>query len=159
MDDQKEILVMGIGNILFKDEGIGIRIAEKLMDMALPSDVEVLDGGILVTGFYPLMAGRKKVVILTAMKAGSAPGTIYRLVDDDIPGKRKGYFRTIQEMEFTNDLQDARLAGTKPGEIVFIGVEPADLGEDGEQVEMRLSPVIEKKIPEIIEAVIREIKG
>lgn len=158
MDNQKEILIMGIGNILFKDEGIGIRVTQKLMEMTLPPDVEVLDGGIMVTGFYALMAGRKKVIILTAMKAGGAPGTIYRLLNDDIPGKRKGYFRTIQEMEFTNDLQDARLAGTKPEELVFIGIEPADLGEIGEQVEMRLSPVIEKKIPEIIEAVMKEIR-
>lgn len=157
MDNQKEILVMGIGNILFKDEGVGIRVVQKLLDMTLPPDVEVLDGGILVTGFYALMSGRKKAVILTAMKAGGPPGTIYRLVDDDIPAKRKGYFRTIQEIEFTNDLEDARLAGTKPDQLVFIGVEPADIGKDGEQVEMRLSPAMEKKIPEIIEAVMKEI--
>jgi hydrogenase maturation protease len=157
MDNQKKILVMGIGNLLFKDEGIGIHVVRKLMNMTLPSDVEVLDGGILVTGFYALMAERKKAIIIDAMKAGGPPGTIYRFVDSDIPEKRKGYFRTIQEMEFTNDLENARFAGTKPEEVVFIGIEPEDMGEKSQKLEIGLSPIIEGKIPEIIEMIMREI--
>ena len=158
MDNQKKILVMGIGNLLFKDEGIGIHVAQKLMNMSLPSDVEVLDGGMLVTGFYALMAGRRKAIIIDAMKAGCPPGTIYRFVGSDIPEKRKGYFRTTQELEFTKDLEDARFAGTSPEEIVFIGIEPEDMGEKSQKLEIGLSPIIEEKIPEIIEMVMEELK-
>lgn len=157
MANQKKILVMGIGNILFKDDGIGIHVVQRLMDMSLPPDVEVVDGGIQVTGFVNFISRRKKAIIVTAMKAGGPPGTIYRFSEQDMKEKRKGFSRTAQEMELTRDLEDATFGGMKPDETVFIGIEPQDMGEEGQKLEMGLSPAVEKKIPEIIDMVMREI--
>jgi hydrogenase maturation protease len=157
-ENTKPILVLGIGNFLFKDGGVGVHIARKMMGMKLPSDVDVIDGGLREVGFVPLTEGKKKVVIVTSMKAGGTPGTIYRLLDRDYQEKTRGFFRTVEESKVILDLEAAHIMGTYPEEVIFIGVEPLDIGDLGEmQLDSTLTPVIEGKIPEIIEAVMREI--
>jgi hydrogenase maturation protease len=157
MEDRKNILVMGIGNILFKDEGIGIHVIEKLQTMDLPSDVELVDGGMASNVFLYLIEKREKVILIDAMKAGGSPGTIYRLAEKEFLEARKGW-RTTQESEFEDAYRTATLTKTEPGEFVVIGIEPEETGEDTHKCEIGLSPSLETKIPEIIEMVMTEIK-
>jgi hydrogenase maturation protease len=158
MDVKKKILILGIGNLLLKDEGIGIHVVERLKSMSLPSDVEVIDGGTLSSSFLYLIEGRKKVIVLNSMKGNGPPGTIYRFTDEDIEDKRKGYYRTIQELEFMDAFRQSRFMGTQPDKVIFIGIEPEDTGEKNLMLETSLSPTIEKKIPIIIEMVMEEIE-
>ena len=158
MEEQKPILVLGIGNFLFKDGGVGVHIARKMMGMDLPPSVEVVDGGLRATGFIPLTEGKKKVIIITSMKAGGTPGTIYRLSDRDYEEKTRGVVRPVEESKIILDLEAAYMMGKYPDEVIFIGVEPEDIGDLGAmQLDSELTPVIEGKIPEIIEAVMKEI--
>ena len=158
-ENKKPILVLGIGNFLFKDGGVGVHVARKMMGMNLPPAVEVVDGGIRATGFIPLTEGKKKVVIVMSMKAGGVPGTIYRLYDREVEEKTRGYFRTVEESKIMLDLEAAYMMGKYPEEVIFIGVEPEDIGDLGDMnLDSTLTPVIEGKIPEIIEAVMMEIK-
>jgi len=157
MEDQKRILILGIGNLLFKDEGIGIHVVNRLKDMTMPPYVEVIDGGTLSSYFIEIVGGRKKIIVIDAIKADGLPGTIYRLTDKDIENKRKGYYRTVFEQEFIDAWKTTYLLGTQPEEVVYIGVEPEDTGEKSLMLEIGLSPTIEKRIPEIIEMVMREI--
>ena len=111
MEDQKRILILGIGNLLLKDEGIGIHVVNRLKDMALPPYVEVIDGGTLSTYFIEIIGGREKIIVIDAIKADGLPGTIYRLTDKDIENKRKGYFRTVFEQEFIDSLKTTYILG------------------------------------------------
>jgi hydrogenase maturation protease len=155
---KKPILVLGIGNFLFKDGGVGVHVARKMMDMNLPPDVEVIDGGLREVGFIPLTEGKKKVVIVTSMKAGGTPGTIYRLFDKDYEEKTRGFFRSVEESKFILDLEAAYMMGKYPEEVVFIGIEPKDIGDHPPvNLDSTLTPIIEAKIPEIIETVMKEI--
>ncbi|MEW6002725.1 MAG: hydrogenase maturation protease [Nitrospirota bacterium] len=159
MDDRKRILILGIGNLLFKDEGVGIHVVEKMKTMDLPPDVEVVDGGTASTVFTYLIEKREKVIVIDAMKAGGIPGTVYRLSQKDFLEKRKGFPRTTQETEFEDALRTAILIKTNPEEIIFIGVEPEDMGEKDMKLKIELSPTLQKKIPEIIEMIMREINS
>ena len=158
MENQKRILILGIGNLLCKDEGFGIHIVNRLKDMALPPYVEVVDGGTLSSHFIEIVGGRKKIIVIDAIKADGLPGTIYRLTDKDIENKRKGYFRTVFEQEFIDAWKTTYFLRTQPEEVVYIGVEPEDTGEKSLMLEIGLSPTIEKRIPEIIEMVMKEIE-
>ena len=160
-ENKKPILVLGIGNFLFKDGGVGVHVARKMMGMKLPPDVQVIDGGLREVGFIPLTEGnKKKVIIVTSMKAGGTPGTIYRVSDRDVEEKTKGYYRTVEESKIILDLEAAYLMGKYPDKVIFIGVEPEDIGDLGDmQLDSTLTPVIEGKIPEIIEAVMKEIRN
>ena len=151
MVKKKDILVLGIGNTMLKDEGIGVRVAEKMMEMSLPPEVEVMDGGIKGLDLLYYIEGRKKVIVVDAVKAGAPPGTLFRFTDNDIAAK-KGVMRSAHGIDFSDVIAVARFTGTKPDEVIFLGVEPYDLS-----VSMELSPKIEEMIPILINLVMKEI--
>jgi hydrogenase maturation protease len=154
----KPVLVLGIGNFLFRDGGVGVHVARRMMGMKLPPDVEVVDGGLREVGFVPLSEGKKKVIIVTSMKAGGTPGTTYRLNEADYIKKTSGFFRTVEESKIILDLEAAHMLGKYPDEVVFIGMEPEDIGDLGDMnLDSTLTPTIDAKIPEIIQMVMKEI--
>ena len=151
MVKKKDILVLGIGNTMLRDEGIGVRVAEKMMKMSLPPEVEVMDGGIKGLDLLYFIEGRKKVIVVDAVKAGAPPGTLFRFTDNDLAAK-KGTLRSAHGIDFSDVIAVARFTGTKPAEVIFLGIEPEDLS-----VSMELSPKIEEMIPILINLVTKEI--
>jgi hydrogenase maturation protease len=151
MEEQKKILILGIGNILLKDEGIGVHVAQTMEGMSLPHDVEVMDGGTMGIDLLYYIEGREKVVVIDAIRAGDKPGTIYRFTDKNL-AQKKDLLRTAHGIDITDAINTARLLGTKPDKIIFIGVEPEDISEG-----LELTPTIQQRIPKIIELVIKEI--
>ena len=147
----KQILILGIGNVLLKDEGVGIRVAEKMKQMSLPADVEVIDGGVGGLNLQYCVEGRKKVIVVDAVKAGAPPGTLFRFTDKDLAAK-KGVMRSAHGIDFSDVVSIVNFLGTRPDEIVFIGIEPESLDAG-----MELSPNIEKMVPVLINLVMKEI--
>lgn len=153
MNHVKKILVLGIGNILLKDEGIGVRVAERLKKMKLPPDVEVIDGGTGGLNLVYCIEGRKKVIVVDAVKAEAPPGTLFRFTDKDL-GAKKGVMRSAHGIDFTDVVSVSNFFDTKPEEIVFLGVEPEDLSAG-----LELSPKMEEILPVLIGLVMKEIRG
>jgi hydrogenase maturation protease len=153
MSPQRKILILGIGNVLLKDEGIGVRVAEKMMQMSLPSHVEVLDGGVKGLDLLYFIDGREKVIVVDTVKAGAPPGTLFRFTDKDLAAK-KGTLRSAHGIDFSDVISIADFMGIKPPEIVFLGIEPESL-----DASMELSPLIEKNIPVLINLVLKEIES
>jgi hydrogenase maturation protease len=151
MNNLKKILILGIGNILLKDEGVGVRVAETMMKMELPPDVEVMEGGVKGLDLIDYIEGRDKVVVVDAVKTGSPPGTLFRFTDKDLAAK-KGIMRSAHGIDFSDVVAVSGFLGSKPEEIIFLGVEPADLGAG-----MELTPEIEKMVPVLINLVMKEI--
>ncbi len=118
---KKKILVLGIGNIILKDEGVGVRVAEEMQRMSLPPDVEVLDGGIKGLDLLYFIEDREKVIVVDAVKAGAPPGTLFRFTDKDL--RLKGLLRSAHGIDFSDVIAIAAFMGKKP-EIVFLGIEP-----------------------------------
>jgi hydrogenase maturation protease len=150
---RKPILVLGIGNILLRDEGVGVRVAEKMKEMTLPPEVEVIDGGTGGLDMLYHIEGRKKVIVVDAVKAGAPPGTLFRFTDKDLAAK-KGTLRSAHGIDFSDVIAAARFLGTKPPAIVFIGIEPQEL-----TASMELSPPMQEKVPILINLVMKEIRG
>jgi hydrogenase maturation protease len=153
MEDQKKILILGIGNLILKDEGAGVHVIERLKDMALPSDVEVIDGGTMGIDLLYYIEGRKKVIVIDAVNTDGPAGTIYRFTDKDLEDKKE-CLRSAHDIDFTDVLKTADLLGKKPDEVIFIGIKPEDISEG-----IGLSPSIEGRIPQIIELVLKEISS
>jgi len=153
MENKKSILILGIGNLLLKDEGVGVHIVNRIKEMPLPPDVEVMDGGTMGIDLLYYIEGREKVVVIDTAKAGDPPGTVYRFTDNELAVKKE-FLRSAHGIDFSDVVRTARMLGTKPDEIIFIGVEPEDMSEG-----LELSPLIEKRIPFIIKLVMKEIKG
>jgi hydrogenase maturation protease len=149
--DPKPILILGIGNILLKDEGVGVHSAKKMMEMDLPPDIEVMDGGTMGLNLLFHIEGRKKVIVIDTVLVGDPPGTIYRFTDESLVDN-KPMLRTAHGIDFTDVIKTSKMLGTKPEEIVFIGIEPESLDEG-----LEMTPTIEKRVPVLIKMVMKEL--
>ena len=152
MSEKKPILVLGVGNILLTDEGVGVHVVRRLQEMELPSHVEVLDGGTAGFDLLDDIEGRKKVIVVDTVKGENPPGTLYRMTTDDIEEAPKSRL-SLHDIDMTDLLKLADLFQIAKPEVVIIGIEPKDM--DSASVE--LSPEIEAQVPKLIELVMKEI--
>lgn len=146
----KDILIIGVGNILLGDEGVGVYIIRKLKNLDLPDRVELMDVGVATFSLFPYISGRKKIIIIDAVKSGGKAGSIYRFPADEIE-RGKGEFFSLHQLGIGDILNFFQLEKV-PGEIIVIGVEPGKI-----KWGMELSPCIKEKIPQIINFVLKEI--
>ena len=147
------VLILGVGNILLSDEGLGVRAVKELQKVALPAGVELLDGGTLSTDLLDYIAGREKVVIIDAMRGGCPPGSVYRLCPDDIVGQPEHCF-SLHQIGLLDTLASGQLLGLLPEEVIIFGVEPAKLGPG-----LELSPEVTQAMPELVRLVRAEVAG
>jgi hydrogenase maturation protease len=150
--DLPRVVVIGVGNLLMRDEGIGIHAVQALQAIDLPPDVQLIDGGTSPDLIAYTRAG-DKIIIIDAAKAGGEPGAIYRFKPEDILAE-KPFLYSAHEMGVIEALNLMTFSGDKPGEAVIIGVEPAiiDWG-------MELSPVLKKAIPRLLKVILQEINA
>ncbi len=156
--DKKPVLVLGIGNLLFRDDGVGLHVVERLKTMSLPSNVEIIEGGIAAFDIVYMIENRKKVIVIDAIKAEGEPGMIYRFTGDDFIEKRKNALKSPAEAEFADYYNTTCIMGTAPEELIVIGIEPFDTGDKDGKLKIELSPVLQSKLPDIIEMVLKEIR-
>ncbi len=120
------ILILGIGNILLRDEGVGVRVIEAMGDMTLPPEVELVDGGTAGADLLDVIADRRKVIVIDAMNADVEPGTILRLGVEDLAAPASPDV-SLHEIGLLESLSMARHLGCAPQEVVIFGVRPAEV--------------------------------
>ena len=150
---EKEVLILGIGNILLKDDGIGVYIVDELKKRNLPEKVELFDGG--TGGFHliPFIEGKKKLIIIDAIVTEDEPGTIYRLNLDDVVYRKKAGF-SLHEAGIIEALRSASLSGAIP-EAIVIGIRPKDFKSFGTEI----TPEVKAAFPRVIELVMKEVSA
>ena len=84
MITDKDILILGIGNILLKDEGVGVHVVRRMKEMSFPKNVELLDGGTAGFDLVDFIGGYRKLIVIDAVNGGERPGTIYRLTEENL---------------------------------------------------------------------------
>jgi len=144
-----KILIVGIGNLLCRDEGIGVHVIQEMKDMKLPDHIDLLDMGTSTMDLISYLEGVKKLIVIDAMKAGGTPGTIYKCRPEDLLPEEEGPI-SLHEIGLLESLNMALKMGIKI-DTVIIGVEPKVLDWG-----MELSDEVKSKIPTIIEAVLKE---
>lgn len=152
MKEYPDVLVLGVGNILLGDEGIGVHVVGELEKEKLPGNVELMDAGTALFSIVHLLKKRKKVIVIDAAKGGEEPGTIYRILPSQIKNEHNKIL-SMHEMGLRECLATLRYEGV-PQDVVIIGVEP-DLIDWGVQ----LSPRLQQKLPEIVRVVLSEISN
>jgi len=131
MEPRCEVLVLGIGNLLWADEGFGVRAVEALhAAYAFPAGVTLHDGGTLGLMLYEPVACARRVLVFDAIDFGLAPGTLRVLRDAEVPawGRTK---LSPHQTSFNDVLALAQLNGRTPDAIVAIGVQPVELNDFG----------------------------
>lgn len=142
------VLVLGIGNLLWADEGFGVRAVEELnRRFEFPDHVRLLDGG--TQGIYLVQHIREAriLVVFDAVDYGLAPGTLKRVLGDDVPrflGLRKV---SLHQTGFQEVLAMAEMMGDKPEHMLLVGVQPQQLEDFGGS----LTPVVKEALEPALE--------
>ncbi|MGB7540171.1 MAG: HyaD/HybD family hydrogenase maturation endopeptidase [Anaerolineales bacterium] len=142
----KAVTILGVGNLLRTDEGVGVHAVRALAgrhreDMP---DADFLDGGTLGLNLLSYIEEAKSLLILDAVDRGAPPGSVIELDGDSIP-QYAGIKLSEHQVTFQEVLGLARIRGRFPPRMMLIGMQPADLGTGD-----RLSPVAAAALPEML---------
>jgi hydrogenase maturation protease len=142
--------VLGMGNVLLRDEGIGCHVVHALEEIPLP-DVEIIDGG-TCAGIIPPLEATDKLIIVDAVKGGGMPGQIYRFHLEDIALEPKP-FLSLHDMSLVDDLMSMQ-PWHNISEAVIIGIEPREIDWG-----LGLSPELQAEMPQIIDVILAELNN
>jgi hydrogenase maturation protease len=146
------ILILGVGNLLLSDEGVGVHVAQRMMHMDLPPEVHVVEGGTDGFGLVSVILEADRMILIDAVKGGGQPGSIYRFDIDDCPPYPDFFKTSVHQISILEVINLSSLIGSTP-RTTIIGVEPYCL-----DMSMELSPQIEAKVPAIIRLIQEEIE-
>lgn len=149
MDD---VLVIGVGNVFRRDDGVGPAVAQRLRKMALPG-VRVLERSGEGTSLMTAWEGAADVFLVDAAWSAASPGTIHRLnpVEEPIPAQ---FFNSFSSHAFgvAEAIEMARLMEQMPPRMVVFGIEGRSF-ENG----LDLSPEVEQAADEVVDSILKEI--
>jgi hydrogenase maturation protease len=146
------VVVIGLGNPLMGDDGVGIAALERLRArFVLPAGIELVDGGTWGLNLLPVIEDADGVILIDAIDTGAPPGTLVRLEHASLPR----YLATKispHQVDLRDVLGLAELRGTLPSDTVAIGVQPQNI-ELGDP----LSPMVARKLDMIVAAVLEDL--
>jgi hydrogenase maturation protease len=153
-DNDTRILILGVGNILFTDEGFGVRVAEELEQKYQFSDnVTVLDGGTLGLKLMgPIMESDYLIIVDIVLNDGE-PGEVFRLLGEDL-NKACAFKNSLHQTDLLDTLAQCSIIGHVPGKVVLFGIEPVNYKD----MSAALSPELEARLPEMEALVLREVE-
>ncbi len=147
-----KIVVLGIGNVLLSDEGVGVHAVKALLQRYdLSAGVEVVDGGTTCMELLPELEGAEYLIVVDAIRIGRPPGSIVRLEGDQVPA----FFKTKlspHHVGLSDILAALAFKGSVPSHVGLIGVQPVTLS-----LGMELSPEVKARLDEVVGLVVAEL--
>lgn len=148
LPQESNVLILGIGNLLWADEGFGVRAVEELhRRYSFPENVVLMDGG--TQGIYLVQHVRDAdiLIVFDAVDYGLPPGTMKRVEGDEVPKFLGAKKISLHQTGFQEVLAMAEMMGEPPEELLLIGVQPVELDDFGgslrPDVEAQISPAID----------------
>src|SRR5574340_915624 len=150
-----ELLVLGIGNILWADEGFGVRCVEALnAAWQFDAEVTVLDGGTQGLYLLPYLEDARRLIVFDAVDYGRQPGEMVIARDDEVPRFMGAKKMSLHQTGFQEVIACASLAGWLPESMVLIGVQPKQLEDFGGS----LRDEVKQQIPRAIEVALLQMR-
>jgi hydrogenase maturation protease len=147
-----QITILGVGNILLSDEGVGVRVVEHLdQRYQFPDNVQILDGGVLGVRLMGVIGGTDILIVVDAVKNQQPPGTLYRLADEQVP-RRVLAKQSMHQLDLPEVLALCSAIDKNPHTVV-VGVEPEDITS----MNVELTPTIAAKVDDLVEMVLTEL--
>lgn len=146
---RKKTLVLGIGNLLLADEGVGVHVARALIDAGYSAEVTVLDVGTAILDALPAIEEADRIIVVDAVKADKIPGTIYRMPFDEF--ERPECIASMHGFDLSRVLALTRRS--RPPEVLVIGIEPAQI-----EWSLDLSPEVAEQLPVLLGVIQRELE-
>ena len=146
------VVVLGVGNLLLRDEGAGVHLIQKLRETEIGEGVELVDGGTSLLDFLLQMEDISKLIIVDAIKLGGKPGTTYKICVDDSFLKAERGITSLHQLGVVETLAIAREMGKLPPTVI-IGIEPKEIGYG-----LELSPEVEREMGKMANLILDEVR-
>jgi hydrogenase maturation protease len=145
-------MILGVGCILFRDEGFGVRVIQRLNEeYEFPNNVSIEDGGVLGIHLLGVISEADHLIVVDAIRNNGSPGDIYRLEGNAIPDRIRAK-NSLHQIDFLEALTLCQALDKVP-QTVIVGVEP----EDMETLGIELTPLIQNRVDDMIQMVLAEL--
>lgn len=145
------ILVMAVGNLLRGDDGFALAVLEELEKLDLPESVELFDAGTSAIDLMDIFNGRRKLIVLDAVRGGQAPGTLYRFSPEEVESGALP-MNSLHQVGLLETLKLGELVDCKPASTVVIGVQP-----EATALGIGLSVPVQQAVAKALRLVLAEI--
>lgn len=150
----ERIVVLGIGNVLWADEGFGVRCVEALQARwTFGPNVELVDGGTQGLYLIPQVHAARRLLILDAVDWGLAPGTLKLVADDEVPRFLGAKKMSLHQTGFQEVLALAELTGTYPESVLLIGCQPEELADFGGSLRPCVKTALQTALPLAVQCI------
>jgi len=151
---KNEVTILGIGNVILRDEGFGVRVAEYLdKHYEFPESVQIVDGGTLGIELTQYVTGTEKLLVIDSINGGAEPGTTFRFHNDDVMEHFQDKL-SAHEVGIQDVLGLLTVTGHKIPDVVVIGAQPYDV-----EAGVELSDGMMKLLPQMVEQALKELKN
>jgi hydrogenase maturation protease len=148
------IVVLGVGNTLLKDEGVGVRVVEEFgRQYDLPDNVRVVDGGTQGLWLTPTLQETDHLIVVDAVLGDEGPGALYRLEREDLP-KGLRLKQSAHDSDLVEALNLCRLLDVGPKSVVVLGIQPQDITPFG----LELTEPVAARVPDLVLRIVEELK-
>ena len=110
----QKIVILGVGNLLLSDEGVGVHVAHELMKMDLPPEVSVVEGGTDGFRLLNVITEADRVIVIDAVRGGADPGSIYRFDVKDVRSVPPGFMTSVHQVGILEVIELSELIGKTP---------------------------------------------
>lgn len=148
MRAESRIVVLGIGNVLLADEGVGVRALELVRESDVEGDLILVDGGTLGIALLEFVENADGLIVIDAARLDRKPGSVDCFRNEAMDGLLRSRLRTVHELGLKDLLDMARVSGTLPARRALIAVEPEVI-----DWRMTLSPAVEDALIKVNEMV------
>jgi len=148
----KQIMILGVGCILYSDEGFGVRVIEEIQKRyEFADNVSIVDGGVLGVNLLGVISQPDHLIVVDAIRNRGKPGDLYRLAGEQIPERIRAK-NSLHQVDFLEALTLCQALDKVPETVIF-GVEPEDI----ETLSIELTPKIRVKMDAVVEMVLAEL--
>ncbi|MGE5844326.1 MAG: HyaD/HybD family hydrogenase maturation endopeptidase [Syntrophaceae bacterium] len=152
MADKRFVTLLGLGNILMKDEGFGVHFVRWIGDRwRFPETVELIEGGVMAYALLGIVCGCEHLIVIDVLKTDDEPGAVYRFTLAEIEPKLPPP-TSAHEVQFLDVLCKAEMLDEAP-EVIFLCIVP----EDFHDMDMEMSPLMREKFPLVEELLMKEL--
>ena len=155
LEPQRRIVVLGVGNLLWADEGFGVRCVEALSEAYdLPADIAVMDGGTLGLALVPELLDATHVLLFDAVAHRGEPGALVVARDGEVPLLMGGNKLSLHQVGVNDIFASLELLGHKPEHVTVVGIKPVQLADYGGS----LTDEVRAQVPEALRLGIEELR-
>ncbi|MGD9823634.1 HyaD/HybD family hydrogenase maturation endopeptidase [Desulfobacter sp.] len=147
-------MILGVGNILYSDDGFGIKVVEELeKKYVFPDHITIVDGGVLGINLLGVISHARKLIVVDTILNKGNPGDLHRIEGNEIPNRILGK-NSMHQMDLLEALTLCRLMGNVP-DTVILGVEPENI----ETLNPQLTHLIAAQVEPMVQLVLQELRN